>query len=106
MRLYRWATKTALKFPKSAITFNSYGNIVYILQKTSEMEEGQAVWKAMQSFVTTGKMRGDQIQILKGLNSGEKVVTSGQLKLKNSSLVVINNSLQPPNDPHPHPEEE
>lgn len=98
--------KNFLTLPQTAVTFNSYGNVVYILQKTSDMQEGQAVWKAMQSFVITGKTRGDQIQILKGLNPGEIVVTSGQLKLKNGSLVVINNSLQPPNDPNPHPEEE
>ena len=49
--------------------------------------------------MTTGDTRGDQIAILKGLHDGDIVVTSGQLKLKNGSLVTINNTVQPSNSP-------
>lgn len=61
---------------------------------------------AEQVFVTTGERRGDQVAIVKGLSAGQVVVTSGQLKLKTGSSVVIDNSVQPANDPAPTPQEQ
>jgi membrane fusion protein (multidrug efflux system) len=34
------------------------------------------------------------------------VVTAGQMKLRNGSPVVVNNSVTPPNDPSPSPPNE
>jgi len=49
--------------------------------------------------------RGDQVAILKGLDEGQQVVTSGQVKLKNGTPVVIDNSVLPANGPNPTPQE-
>ncbi len=59
-----------------------------------------------QVFVTTGETRGDQVAIVKGLQEGDEVVTSGQLKLRNGSPVLIDNSVQPANSPSPQPQEQ
>jgi membrane fusion protein (multidrug efflux system) len=40
-----------------------------------------------------------------GLQEGQQVVTSGQVKLKNGTSVVIDNSVQPANSPNPTPQE-
>ena len=61
---------------------------------------------ARQVFITTGATRGDQVAILKGLKEGDEVVTSGQLKLKNGSLVIVNNTVQPGSNPDPRPVDE
>lgn len=61
---------------------------------------------AQQVFVKTGETRGDQVAILQGLKEAQEVITSGQLKLKNGTPVVIDNSVQPPNNPHPTPQEQ
>jgi membrane fusion protein, multidrug efflux system len=58
-----------------------------------------------QAFVTTGPTRGDQVAILKGLDEGVEVVTSGQIKLKSGSPIRIDNSVQPANSPNPTPQE-
>jgi len=58
-----------------------------------------------QTFVTTGGTRGDQVAIVKGLNEGDEVVTSGQVKLKSGSPITIDNSVQPANSPNPTPQE-
>ena len=58
-----------------------------------------------QTFVTTGGTRGDQVAIVKGLEEGEEVVTSGQVKLKNGSPITVDNSVQPANSPNPTPQE-
>jgi membrane fusion protein (multidrug efflux system) len=61
---------------------------------------------ATQVFVTTGPTRGDQVAVLTGIKEGDEVVTSGQIKLRNGSLVVVNNSVQPSNDPNSKPSDE
>ena len=39
--------------------------------------------------------------MIKGVEAGEAVVTSGQLKLRNGSLILVNNSVQPSDSAHP-----
>jgi membrane fusion protein (multidrug efflux system) len=90
-----------LTLPQTAINFNSYGNIAYVVSQKGKDKNGKPVLMAKQVFVSTGETRGDQIKILKGLKKGDIVVTSGQLKLKNGSLVAINNSVVPSNHPAP-----
>lgn len=93
-----------ITLPQTAISFNPYGNVVFILTKTGKKVNKQKVWKATQTFVTVGDTRGDQIAVLSGIQPNDMVVTSGQLKLTNGSMVVINNSLAPANNPDPHPQ--
>jgi membrane fusion protein, multidrug efflux system len=96
------APKRYLTLPQTAVTFNPFGDIVYVIsQKTGKNEKDKPVLTVMQRFVTTGDTRGDQVVILKGLKEGESVVTSGQLKLKNGSEVSINNKVLPANNPAP-----
>ena len=59
-----------------------------------------------QAFVTTGPTRGDQVAILRGVDEGVEVVTSGQIKLKSGSPIRIDNSVQPANSPNPTPQEQ
>ena len=56
-----------------------------------------------QQFVTTGASRGDQVSILKGVAVNDQVVTAGQLKLHNGSIVKIDNAVQPTDNPAPVP---
>lgn len=93
--------KQYLTLPQTAITFNPYGEIAYIVQQKGNDKNGKPQLSVLQTFVTTGEKRGDQIAILDGLKEGEMVVTSGQLKLKNGSNIVINNSVVPNNNPAP-----
>lgn len=95
------APESFITLPQAAVTFNPYGDLVYIVRDSEKDESGKSKLIAKQSFVTTGKTRGDQIVILKGVKAGDTIVTSGQLKLKNGSPVAINNSVQPSNNPAP-----
>lgn len=90
-----------LTLPQTAITFNPYGNIAFIIRESGKDKKGKPILKATQTFVTTGETRGDQITVLTGLKEGDLIVTSGQLKLKNGSAVVINNAIVPANNPTP-----
>jgi len=89
-----------LTLPLTAITFNPYGNTVYIVSK-----DDKGALTARQTFVTLGATRGDQAAVLEGLKEGDEVVTTGQLKLRNGTPVVVNNEIQPTSDQNPKPED-
>ena len=92
-----------LTLPQTAVSYNPYGDTVYIIESTGKGQTGRPMLVARQNFVTLGETRGDQVAILKGIREGDRVVTAGQLKLKNGSPVVINNRIQPSNEEAPEP---
>jgi len=98
------AKQRYLTLPQTAVTYNPYGETLFVV-KPGEPKDGKPVLNAQQVFVTSGPTRGDQIAIIKGLTEGTEVVTSGQLKLKNGTPLVINNKVLPANDPNAAPQE-
>ncbi|HVX31367.1 MAG TPA: hypothetical protein VHA53_12880, partial [Nitrolancea sp.] len=48
---------------------------------------------AKQIFVQTGRRSADKIEIVKGVDAGMQIVTSGQNKLSNGSAIAIDNSV-------------
>ena len=95
-----------LTLPQTAVTYNPYGSTVFIAKPTGKLDkQGKPGLEAQQVFITTGQTRGDQVAILKGVEEGAVVVTSGQLKLKNGTPLIINNKVQPANFPDPKPQE-
>jgi membrane fusion protein (multidrug efflux system) len=98
--------KRYLTLPQTAISYNPYGSTVFLLKPGEKKDDaGNAPLVAQQVFVITGATRGDQVAILKGLEEGQQVVTSGQLKLKNGTAVIVDNTVQPANNPNPTPQE-
>ena len=95
-----------LTLPQTAVTYNPYGSTVFIAKPTGKKDkQGKPTLEAQQVFVTTGLTRGDQVAILKGVEEGDTVVTSGQLKLKNGTPLIVNNKVLPSNSPNPQPQE-
>ena len=89
-----------ITLPQTAVTYNPYGDSVFVINE-SETGDGGTELTVERKFIRTGATRGDQVQILKGIEEGDRVVTSGQLKLRNGSKVEIDNSVEPTNDPSP-----
>ena len=95
--------KTLLTLPQTAVVYNPYGDTVYVVAKTKPADGGDEELTAQQRFVTVGETRGDQVAILSGVTAKDVVVSAGQLKLKNGTLVKVNNSVSLPNDVAPAP---
>ncbi len=95
-----------LTIPQSSISFNAYGATVFIARETKQQNKKTPALAAQQVFIKTGAKRGDQIAVLDGVNEGDMVVTSGQLKLKNDTPLRIDNQVVPANDPAPKPQEQ
>jgi membrane fusion protein, multidrug efflux system len=92
-----------ITLPQTAITYNPYGDTVYVVDNKGADAEGKPQLIARQTFVTLGSTRGDQIAVLKGVENGDSVVSAGQIKLHNGSVVLIDNSVTPTADAAPVP---
>jgi membrane fusion protein, multidrug efflux system len=89
--------------PQTAITYNPYGDTVYVVDNKGNGADGKPQLTARQTFITIGPTRGDQVAVLKGVEDGDTVVTAGQIKLHNGSVVLIDNSVTPTADAAPVP---
>jgi len=96
--------KQYLTLPQTAITYNPYGATVFVAEKKPGGSDKDLI--AQQAFVTLGPTRGDQVAVVKGVKEGDRVVTSGQMKLVNGAPLIIDNSVLPSNDPNPSPQEQ
>jgi membrane fusion protein (multidrug efflux system) len=94
-----------IALPQTAVMTSLYGDFVFVVappdpapQPAAPSEKGTATAApqgaapalvAKQVFITTGRRDGRRIEILKGLNVGDKVVASGQNRLQNGVPVAI-----------------
>lgn len=92
------APEEVIVLPQTAIRFNPFGNSVFVIH---EDDEGQL--RVRERFVQTGERRGDLIRITEGLEVGERVASSGLLKLQNETPVAITEEARPSEDPAPSP---
>lgn len=72
-----------LAIPRTAISYNTYGEYVYVIEKDKDSDV------VKQRLVNVGAEHGDLVQIISGVKSGEQVVTSGQVKLYPGAHVKI-----------------
>lgn len=95
-RLARGAARQVLAVPHAAISFNPYGDFIYVLAPRSG-----DILVAASRVVVLGETQGDRVVVLSGIKAGDRIVTAGQLKLHGGSLVRIDDSVQPGNDLNP-----
>jgi membrane fusion protein (multidrug efflux system) len=97
------AGRSLMAIPATAISYAPYGDSVYVV---SDMKgpNGETYRGVRQQFVKREGARGDQVGITSGVKPGDEVVTSGVFKLRNGSAVLVNNKVQPANNPRPAPE--
>jgi membrane fusion protein, multidrug efflux system len=95
--------KNYITLPQTAITYNPYGDTVYVVDSKGTDADGKPQLSARQTFITLGPTRGDQVAVLKGVEDGDSVVTAGQIKLHNGSVILIDNSVTPTADAAPVP---
>lgn len=77
-----------LTLPRTAISFNTYGNFVFIVNKN---EQGPSTVK--RTSVETGEVREGRIRV-NGLQEGTQVVRAGLVKLRDKMAVKIDNQVE------------
>lgn len=77
--------------PQTAITFTLYGDNIYVINDVD------GVSRAEQRVVKVGERKGAEAHILSGIEIGDVVVTSGQVRLGNNAKVrVVESSATTP----------
>ncbi len=80
---------TVLTLPDTAISYNPYGNAVFLIETT---DKGLIVKNRQ---VVTGQSREGRVEIISGLKLGDQVVSAGQVKLRNGMTVIIDSQPAP-----------
>ena len=80
-------SRGVMTLPRTAIAFAPYGDTVFKI----ENKDGHTIVRRLP--IKTGEARGDKVEILDGLASGDRVVNAGQLKLRNGQPVRIDNTV-------------
>lgn len=77
-----------LTLPQRAIIYAPYGDSVFLVVE----KDDQKVVQRRQ--VETGEVRNGRVEIIKGLDAGDEVVSAGQVKLRNDQPIQIDNSIE------------
>ena len=93
-----------IALPATAVSYAPFGDSVFVVTDLKG-KNGESYRGVRQQFVKLEGSRGDQIGIASGVKAGEEVVTSGVFKLRNGAAVLVNNKVQPANNPAPQPED-
>lgn len=80
--------------PSTAISYSLYGNSVFVIEKGKKDKHGKDILTVRRVFVETGEQRGNYTVIKRGIEAGQEVVSSGELKLQNDTRVTINNEVK------------
>ena len=88
VRVARESSQQQLTVPETAVTYNSYGDTVFVAQQGKPLTVRRVA-------VTLGERAGGRVEIVKGLSAGQQVVASGQLKLADGMAVqAVANTLE------------
>jgi membrane fusion protein (multidrug efflux system) len=96
--------RSVIAVPATAISYAPYGDSVYVVSNLKG-PNGESYRGVRQQFVKVEGTRGDQVGVVSGVKAGDEVVTSGVFKLRNAAAVLVNNKVQPANNPAPKPED-
>ena len=80
--------KNVLTLPERVISYNPYGNAVYLLVE----KDGQLTAESRQ--IQTGQVRNGRVEVLGGVSEGDEVAADGINKLRNGQAVRIDNSVK------------
>ena len=81
--------------PETAVDYTLYGDSVFLIAE-KKGDDGKTSLTAVRTFVKTGNRVEGRVEILKGLNPGDRVVAVGQIKLQSGMPVVISTDPPPP----------
>ena len=94
------ARQNVITVPQAAVIRSPYGDAVFVVGEHTD-DAGRQELRVTNTVVVTGATRGDQVAITSGLAAGATIVTAGQQKLRNGSVVVMDNSVPVSNSASP-----
>lgn len=74
--------------PETSVDFTIYGDSIFVVTDKPAEGENPAGLVVNRVFVKTGRRFDGRVAVIEGLKNGDRVVTSGQLKLQPGAMVV------------------
>jgi len=84
IEVVRQAMASVVTVPVSAVAYNLHGDSVFVVKDGANNAK-----EAIRSVVQLGERRDGKVAVIKGVNPGDMVVTSGQVKLESGAPVEI-----------------
>jgi membrane fusion protein (multidrug efflux system) len=75
--------------PSTAISYTLYGDSVFVIEKDTTApsnDKNNDILRVKRVFVRTGEQQGNDTQILSGIQAGQRIVASGELKLQDGTI--------------------
>ncbi|MCL1126915.1 efflux RND transporter periplasmic adaptor subunit [Shewanella surugensis] len=82
--------KNQIVLPRTAITYTLYGNSIYLIE--NKKEKNETIQRVNQIDVQVLERSGGKALITGKLKAGDRIVTSGQVRLSNNSKVKVTES--------------
>jgi membrane fusion protein (multidrug efflux system) len=95
--------KDVLVIPGTSVLRSPSGDSVFVIEEPADKSSGKAAEKVRQQLVRLGMERGDFVTVESGLKAGDRIVSSGQFKLRTGMAVIENNDVTPKSAEAPHP---
>jgi membrane fusion protein (multidrug efflux system) len=93
-----------LVIPALSVLRAPSGDSVFVIEEAASTNDtAKAGLKVRQQLIRVGMERGDFISVQTGLKAGEKIVNSGQFKLRTGMSVVEQNDVVPKSTEAPRP---
>ena len=84
-----------MTLPETAVEYTLYGDSVYVIREDGKDATGHPILKAVRTPVKTGERIGGKVEILHGIEPGERVIAAGQVKVQNGAQITISESPEP-----------
>jgi RND family efflux transporter MFP subunit len=83
-----WSEQPGVLIPTEAVSRIAGKSFVFVAEETKKAEAGKTNLVAKQKLVTLGAIQGQTYQVISGLKSGEKLITSGILNLTDGATIT------------------
>ncbi|MDX1581037.1 MAG: efflux RND transporter periplasmic adaptor subunit [Alphaproteobacteria bacterium] len=90
IEVVRPVVDSVITVPYLAVSFFPYGDSVFIINE----KDGDLVVERKQ--IKTGRIRDGMVEVLEGLEAGQRIVHTGHLKLRTGQRIEIDNSVPLP----------
>jgi len=79
--------------PETAVEYTLYGDSVFVVTEDgAPSTDGKPGLRVKRAFVKTGDRFDNKVAILSGLKAGDRIATSGQIKLNDGAAVTLSDS--------------
>ncbi|MDJ0890381.1 MAG: efflux RND transporter periplasmic adaptor subunit [Gammaproteobacteria bacterium] len=80
---------SVLTVPRTAVTYNPYGDSVFLV-----LDDGDRM-TVQRRQIETGESRQGRIVVRSGLRAGDRIVSAGQVKLRNGQAILVDDKPAP-----------